>query len=116
MSNENGLPTNNNDTAQSLERQDTWVITTPYLNMAAQIVASQFVEARETAYYESVDAFRSLVEYMMRQHLPIIYSFYFQNPDRTDNYVIPLGTISIIMSHILAERPLFHVVGWKDGR
>lgn len=85
-------------------RQDNWWITNEYLTAGAHMVASQFIEEPESITYDNVEKFRERVNYVTRQHCPIMYSFFFtETPAKT----LPEGFLDIIMQLVRVERPLF---------
>lgn len=84
-------------------RQDLWWITDDYLAAALHMVARQFIEDEETS-YTFLETYEERVAYVLRQHCPIVYSYFFQNsPSKT----IPHGTIKIVTDLVKKERPLF---------
>lgn len=93
-------------------RQDTWWITEEYLSLACHLVASQFIEEDDKPEYPSFTAFAERAAYLMRNHCPIAYSYFFQ---AGGTEVLPSGTLSIILDIIIKKRPLFTVRGVNFG-
>lgn len=83
-------------------RDDVWWITDEYLTAGCHMVARQFIEDGKG--YTTMHAFIKAVTYAMRQHCPLMYSYFFSKAELT---TLPMGTIHIILDLVKKERPLF---------
>jgi hypothetical protein len=74
-----------------------------YLSAACQMIAWQFLDSPEEP--ASKEEFRERAERLMRQHCPLAYAFFFENSHT--EYVLPPGTLDIILSYIWQHNPKF---------
>lgn len=84
-------------------REDMWMISDSYLSAAFHMVAEQFI-ADDVTTYVSRNEFIERAEYVLRQHCPIVYSYYF---DWAGLKVLPSGSVDVLLEIIRKQRPLF---------
>lgn len=92
-------------------RDDMWWISNAYLGAAMHMVARQFIDEPEVNYLDK-DVLVERITYVMRQHCPIVYSYFFSIEGLT---ILPFGTVKIIIDLVRAERPLFFLGDGKNG-
>lgn len=89
------------------EREEISWMSGEYLSAACAMVAWQFID--EPA--DSALTPKNLVElaeratYLMRQHCPLAYAYFFQN--NVGDNPLPTGTLQIVLDAIRKERPIF---------
>lgn len=93
-------------------REDIWWITDEYLTLGARMIARQFIDDEKNNYTD-MEAFKKRVVYVMRQHCPVMYSYFFTEAGLE---TLPQGAYDIILQIIRAERPLFLGGGALDGK
>jgi hypothetical protein len=84
-------------------RDDLWWISSEYMTAACHMIAWQFIDSEEPNYTDR-DVFVERLTYVMRQHVPILYSYFFTIEGVT---TIPMGTVNIILNIIRQHRPMF---------
>lgn len=84
-------------------REEISWISGEYLSYAAGMVAIQIIDNKME--FEDVLDFELKVDYLMRQHAPIAYSYLFQNSQGTK--VLPQGTYDIVLKYIRRAFPMF---------
>ena len=90
-------------TEQYEVREEMVYISGEYLSAACQMVAWQFLDNPKEPVNK--EEFRERAEQLMRQHCPVAYAFFFDNYQ--SGYVLPPGTLDIILSHIRQHNPKF---------
>jgi hypothetical protein len=92
-------------------RADMAYITDVYLTATCHMVASQFICSDTT--YESREDFKAKATYVLRQHCPIAYSYYFEQAGLE---TLPEGTVGIILNMVKAIKPDFLLGSGLIGR
>jgi hypothetical protein len=86
-------------------RVDTNWITGEYLSAACRMVARQYIDGNIMYVKGEESKFAENAAYLLRQHAPIAYAYFFQN--YTGDNPIPQGTMDIIVGYIRQENPEF---------
>lgn len=93
-----------NEKAEKPEvREEMVYISGEYLSAACQMVAWQFLDNPKEP--TNKEEFRERAEYLMRQHCPIAYAFFFDNSQF--EHALSPGTLDIILSYIWQHNPKF---------
>lgn len=100
---------------QEQTREDLWWISGEYLSAAVNMCAWQFIDDEDAEdVYKTPKEFAERLEYVMRQHCPIAYSYFFQQGN-SGEYALPYGTIKIVVDIIRTKKPAFLRGEFQDG-
>ena len=96
-------------------REDLWWISGEYLSASVNMCAWQFIDDEDAEEkYTTPKVFAERLEYVMRQHCPIAYSYFFQQPHNGE-FVLPFGTLKIVADIIRTKKPGFLRGEFQDG-
>src|SRR5690606_2743301 len=84
-------------------RKDLWFVTDVYLEASVRMVAEQFIN-EENVVYDDRAHFIARATYVLRQHCPLTYSYYFEHA-RVE--VLPAGTVDVLLEIIREQKPDF---------
>lgn len=105
----------NNELGETIETKDeVSFLSGEYLTFACHLVALQIIDGsiEDMTWSKSeMEEFKERMTYLMRQHAPIAYAYFFQ--ESTGDDILPQGTIDVILEIIRREIPTF--MGGKNS-